>query len=49
LRETVAELGGRPAVEMAAGIVASVDGFTGGGVQRDDVTVVVVKRVVSSQ
>ncbi len=45
LRETVAELGGRPAVEMAAGIVASVDGFTGGGVRRDDVTVVVVKRV----
>jgi serine phosphatase RsbU (regulator of sigma subunit) len=48
LRETVAELGGRPAVEMAAGIVASVNGFTGGGVRRDDLTVVVVKRTVIS-
>lgn len=45
LRETVAELGARPAVEIAAGIVESVNGFTGGGTQRDDVTVVVVKRI----
>jgi serine phosphatase RsbU (regulator of sigma subunit) len=44
LREAVAELGGQPAVEMAAGIVESVNGFTGGGVRRDDVTLVVVKR-----
>jgi len=33
LRETVAELGARPAVEIAQGIVDSVTGFTGGGAQ----------------
>lgn len=49
LRETVAELGGRPAVEMVARMVESVNGFTGGDVRRDDVTVVVVKRVAGRQ
>lgn len=44
LREKVAELGARPAVEIAQGIIDSVTTFTGGGVQRDDVTLVVVKR-----
>lgn len=45
LRETVAELGARPAVEIAQGIMDSVNNFTGGGMQKDDVTLVVVKRV----
>jgi serine phosphatase RsbU (regulator of sigma subunit) len=44
LRQKVAELGVRPAVEIAQGIVDSVTGFTGGGAQKDDVTLVVVKR-----
>lgn len=48
LRETVAVLGGRAAGEIAAGIVESVSGFTGGGARRDDVTVVVVKRMGDS-
>ena len=44
LREAVTELGVRPALEMVQGIVESVTNFTGGGVQKDDVTLVVVKR-----
>lgn len=49
LRETVAALGTQPALEMVQGIVNSVSDFTHGGMQKDDVTVVVVKRVISSQ
>lgn len=44
LREKVAELGTRPAAEIAAGVLDEVQDFTGGRVQRDDVTLVVVKR-----
>lgn len=44
LRETVAALGARPALEIAQGIMGSVTNFTGGGIQKDDVTLVVVKR-----
>jgi serine phosphatase RsbU (regulator of sigma subunit) len=44
LRQTVAALGTRPAAEIVRGIIESVTAFTGGGAQRDDVTVVVVKR-----
>jgi serine phosphatase RsbU (regulator of sigma subunit) len=44
LRQKVAELGALPATEIARGIIDSVMTFTGGGVQRDDVTLVVVKR-----
>ena len=49
LRETVAALGTQPALEMVQGVVKSVTDFTGGGIQKDDVTLVVVKRVVSNQ
>lgn len=45
LRETVAALGARSAGEIATGIVESVNGFTGGGGLRDDLTGVVVKRM----
>jgi len=45
LRETVAELGARPAAEIVQGIVSSVVTFTGGGKQKDDVTLVVVKKM----
>ena len=41
LRETVAALGTQPALEMVQGIVNSVSDFTHGGMQKDDVTVVV--------
>lgn len=44
LRRKVAELGVLPASEIARGIIESVVAFTGGGVQKDDVTLVVVKR-----
>lgn len=44
LREKVTELGTRPAEEIAQGIINSVTSFTGGGMQKDDVTLVVVKR-----
>jgi hypothetical protein len=44
LRAKVRDLGDRPAAEIAAGIIASVEAFTGGRAQRDDVTLVVVKR-----
>lgn len=44
LRAKVRDLGDRPAAEIAAGIIASVEAFTGGQAQRDDVTLVVVKR-----
>jgi phosphoserine phosphatase RsbU/P len=46
LKETVAEIGGRPAVEIAQGIMDNVNAFTSGAVQKDDVTLVVVKRIV---
>lgn len=49
LRETVAALGTRPALEMAHGIVSTVTEFTSSVVPKDDVTVVVVKRVMSGQ
>jgi len=45
LRETVAKLGARPAAEIVQGIVSSVMAFTGGGKQKDDVTLVVVKKM----
>lgn len=44
LRETVAALGTQSASEMAHGIVERMTEFTGGGMQKDDVTLVVVKR-----
>jgi sigma-B regulation protein RsbU (phosphoserine phosphatase) len=44
LRETVSELGARPAVEIAQEIMEKVNDFTTGAVQKDDVTLVVVKR-----
>ncbi len=44
LREKVAELGARPAVEIVQGIMDSVRKFTNSEIQRDDVTLVVVKR-----
>ncbi len=44
LRETVATLGSQSATEIAQGIMNSVTIFTGGGIQKDDVTLVVVKR-----
>jgi serine phosphatase RsbU (regulator of sigma subunit) len=44
LREKVAELGAQPAAKLAQGIVDNVINFTGGGAQKDDVTLVVVKR-----
>jgi hypothetical protein len=46
LRRTVAALGTRPAAEIARGIIESVTVFTGGRAQRDDITLVVVKRMV---
>jgi serine phosphatase RsbU (regulator of sigma subunit) len=48
LRQKVAELGARPAVEIAQSIIDSVTNFTGGGVQKDDVTLVVVKRTAGN-
>jgi sigma-B regulation protein RsbU (phosphoserine phosphatase) len=45
LKQKVAELGARPAAVIAEGIMASVKEFTGGQAQRDDVTLVVVKRI----
>jgi len=44
LREKVRELGNRPAQEIAGGLLADVRAFTGDREQRDDVTLVVVKR-----
>jgi serine phosphatase RsbU (regulator of sigma subunit) len=46
LRRRVAELGVLSAKEIAQGIIDSVVTFTGGGEQKDDVTLVVVKRIV---
>jgi serine phosphatase RsbU (regulator of sigma subunit) len=45
LREKVATLGARPALEMVQGIIESVTDFTGGRKQKDDVTLVVVKKM----
>ncbi len=45
LRETVGGLGSHQAAEIARGIMDSVNNFTGGGIQKDDVTLVVVKRM----
>ena len=45
LRKRMAELGTRSAAEIAAGIMASLEAFTGGLAQKDDVTLVVVKRL----
>ena len=44
LRQKVVELGALPAKEIVRGIMESVREFTGGGEQKDDVTVVVVKK-----
>jgi len=44
LRQKVVELGAQPAAEIVQGIISSVVAFTGGGKQKDDVTLVVVKR-----
>ena len=44
LRQRVAELGARPAAEIARGIIDNVMTFTCGGKQKDDVTLVVVKK-----
>ena len=44
LRATVAEMGIRPAIEIAQGVMDNVNSFTHGDLQRDDVTLVVVKR-----
>jgi serine phosphatase RsbU (regulator of sigma subunit) len=44
LRQKVAELGAQPAAEIARGIIDGVLAFTCGGEQRDDVTLVVVKK-----
>ena len=44
LRRKVTELVTLPAREIARGIIDSVMTFTGGGKQKDDVTLVVVKR-----
>jgi serine phosphatase RsbU (regulator of sigma subunit) len=44
LRQKIAELGVRPAVEIAQGIMDGVMSFTGGGERKDDVTLVVVKK-----
>jgi serine phosphatase RsbU (regulator of sigma subunit) len=45
LRQKVAEISTLSAAEITQGIIDGVVAFTGGGEQRDDVTVVVVKRV----
>jgi serine phosphatase RsbU (regulator of sigma subunit) len=39
------DLGALPAQEITRGIMDSVVAFTGGGEQKDDVTLVVVKRI----
>jgi len=44
LATVLPELGARPAVEIVQGIINNVVVFTGGGEQKDDVTLVVVKR-----
>ena len=44
LRAKIAELGTRPAAEIIQGIMDSVASFTGGEAQKDDVTLVVVKK-----
>jgi sigma-B regulation protein RsbU (phosphoserine phosphatase) len=44
LRRKVTELGARPSAVLVEGIMDDVARFTGGKVQRDDVTLVVVKR-----
>jgi serine phosphatase RsbU (regulator of sigma subunit) len=44
LRQKIAELGARPAAEIMQGIMDSVVSFTGDGEQKDDVTLVVVKK-----
>jgi sigma-B regulation protein RsbU (phosphoserine phosphatase) len=45
LRQRVADLGIRSAAEIAAGVLDDVQRFTGGTNQRDDITLVVVKRL----
>lgn len=49
LRQKLAELGTQPAAEIAAGVLADVRNFAGGREQRDDVTLVVVKRTLQRQ
>jgi serine phosphatase RsbU (regulator of sigma subunit) len=44
LRAKIAELGARSAAEITQGIMDSVVSFTGGGEQKDDVTLGVVKK-----
>jgi serine phosphatase RsbU (regulator of sigma subunit) len=44
LRQKIAELGALPATEIARGIMDSAVSFTGGGEQKDDMTLVVVKK-----
>lgn len=46
LRGKVKDLGNKPAQEIAAGLLADVRAFTGGRAQRDDITLVVVKKTV---
>jgi|FLYL01.1.fsa_nt_gi serine phosphatase RsbU (regulator of sigma subunit) len=45
LRGKVKDLGNKSAQEIAAGLLADVRAFTGGREQRDDITLVVVKRM----
>lgn len=45
LRRKVAELGALPTKETAQGIINSVIAFTGGGAPKDNVTLVVVKKM----
>lgn len=46
LKKRVGELGNRPAREITSGVLADLRAFTGGREQRDDVTLVVVKRTM---
>lgn len=46
LRQKVVELGARPAAEIVQGIISSLVAFTSGGEQKDDVTLVVVKKLL---
>ncbi len=49
IRQKVAELGALPAAEIAEGIIESVVTFTAGREQKDDVTLVVVKRIAQEE
>jgi serine phosphatase RsbU (regulator of sigma subunit) len=46
LRGKVKELGNKSAEEIAGGLLSDVRAFTSGREQRDDITLVVVKRTV---